>query len=328
MSNNLPDVIVGEDPLVTNHHPVNVSACNTSLPIISPRKSTSSGISSSTNINNVTQQSQTQSQTTDYDDDQQGFVLVHHEEKAHFILSSYCLPVNHSLDKSLVHQCRFGRNCIVHKNKVLDRGDVESSISPTVISRSKNFSKEQFMYNILDMRFIKCFSSNCKQKNQDQPKIFHHVCYMHFIYSNDTNDLKVIELEETNTLLVEYVKNIAGSDIRIPKSGTTILPTCGKQCQKKIIKMIESLNKVNKNTMKADGTTKTHWDKDGSSTTCTSIQVLVDWLTMEENSSSYFGGKNSKGQTNGSRRETHHYAIAQLIKSENGMFISLLMFYK
>jgi hypothetical protein len=329
MSNPLPDVIVGDDPVIRNHQPVNVSARNTSLPVISPsRKSISSTTSSSHEINNVTQYSQSQSQSVDYDDDQQGFVLVHHEEKAHFILSSYCLPVNQSVDKSLVHKCRFGRNCIVHKNKVLDRGDTESSISPTVFSRSKNYSKEQFMYNILDTRFIKCFAPTCKQKNSDQAKIFHHVCYMNFIYSDNINDLGVIELKESNTPLVEYVKNIAGSDIRIPKSGTTILPSCGKQCQKKIIRMIESLTQVKKNTMKADGTTKTHWDKDGTSTTRTSIQMLVDWLTTEENSSSYFGGKNSKGQTNGSRRETHHYAIAELIKAENGKFIYLLMIHK
>ncbi len=122
MSNPLPDVIVGDNPVITNHQPVNASVRNTSLPIILPsRKSTSSTVSTSNDINNVTQYSQTQSQTVDYDDDQQGVLLVHHEEKAHFILSLYCLPVNQSIDKSLVHQCRFGRNCIVHKNKVLVR---------------------------------------------------------------------------------------------------------------------------------------------------------------------------------------------------------------
>ena len=62
------------------------------------------------------------------------------------------------------------------------------------------------------------------------------------------------------------------------------------------------------------------WDNDGDTSegVKSSIEVLVNWLTTEENCSQYFGGIDSNGRTNGNRKEVYHHHIRDIIKLENG----------
>ena len=69
---------------------------------------------------------------------------------------------------------------------------------------------------------------------------------------------------------------------------------------------------------------------DGNKVNRSSIKVLLDWLTTEENASSYFGGVDNKGQTTATRKEAYHHHLWELIKKENGKlkyFLLSLMIY-
>jgi hypothetical protein len=65
-----------------------------------------------------------------------------------------------------------------------------------------------------------------------------------------------------------------------------------------------------------------NWDKDGKDGKPSSIQVLIDWLTTEENASMYFGGVNEVGKTNAMRKESYHKVIRQIIIEKNGKLLN------
>ena len=58
-----------------------------------------------------------------------------------------------------------------------------------------------------------------------------------------------------------------------------------------------------------------------------SIEVLIEWLTTEENATNYFGGLDVDGQTNSNRKETYHHQIRDLIKEENGTINQIYHYY-
>jgi hypothetical protein len=299
----------------------NTEAIPISLPVISPRRETLQKSNTQHSQNIITQSSQSHAYSQDYDViPNHDFVLVYHEDYAHYVLSEYCLPVTTAMDISLPNTCRFGRNCVVHKCKVHTKGDKEPTISPTVFSRPATMSKETFTFSMFDVRYIRCFAENCKNKSTKEAKVFHHGCYMNFLFSDDNIDLDLIPIFPSDNVVIDYVNKRVGKILTVPLDGRIILPSCGRQCHKNIIKKIASLNKTKKIDLKSDGRSKLQWDKDGSSSQRSSIQVLVDWITTEENASSYFGGKNKKGKTNGSRKETHHFEITNKIKNENGEY--------
>ena len=70
------------------------------------------------------------------------------------------------------------------------------------------------------------------------------------------------------------------------------------------------------------------WDNDGDANKKSSIQILIDWLTTEENASKYFGGLDIEGRTSTARKETYHHHIRDLIKNENGKRFFILLFLK
>ena len=53
--------------------------------------------------------------------------------------------------------------------------------------------------------------------------------------------------------------------------------------------------------------------------TKSSIDILIDWLTTEENANKYFGGLDIDGKTSATRKEAYHHHIRDIIKKENGM---------
>jgi hypothetical protein len=299
----------------------NKEAITTSLPVISPRRETLQKSNTQHTQNVVTQSSQSTAYSQDYDTiPNSDFILVYHEDYAHYILSDYCLPVSKAMDTSSPNTCRFGRSCVVHKCKIHTKGDAEPTISPTVFSRPASMCKDNFIFSMFDVRYIRCFAENCKNKSTKEAKVFHHGCYMNFLFSDDNIDLDLIAIFPSDNVVIDYVNQRVGRTVTIPLDGRIILPSCGRQCHKNILKKITSLNKSKKTDLKSDGTSKLQWDKDGSSSQRSSIQVLVDWITTEENASSYFGGKNKKGKTTGSRKETHHFEITKVIQKENGEY--------
>ena len=59
---------------------------------------------------------------------------VHHQNKIHYLLVNYCLPIETSLSTTQ-KLCKFSRNCIVTKSKILSHGDNISTLSPTVFGK-------------------------------------------------------------------------------------------------------------------------------------------------------------------------------------------------
>ena len=67
--------------------------------------------------------------------------------------------------------------------------------------------------------------------------------------------------------------------------------------------------------------TNLRWDSDAKNGSRTSEEVLVHWLTDEENAEKYFGGSHgSKNQVNGIRKDEYHGIISKLIMWENDMY--------
>jgi hypothetical protein len=62
-----------------------------------------------------------------------------------------------------------------------------------------------------------------------------------------------------------------------------------------------------------------NWDKDSNGgKNPSSIEVLIEWLTTEENASQYFGGVNEAGKTNAMCKEGYHKLIKELILQKTG----------
>jgi hypothetical protein len=59
------------------------------------------------------------------------------------------------------------------------------------------------------------------------------------------------------------------------------------------------------------------WDKDGFYNVRSSEQVVLDWLTTEENTSSYYRGVSKDGQTSANRKYSYHLKLSAEIKKEN-----------
>ena len=92
-----------------------------------------------------------------------------------------------------------------------------------------------------------------------------------------------------------------------------VFPVCGKRCFSNIQKFrikdkIEST--VNSGVY--------NWDKDRTEDKKSSIDILIDWLTTEENASKYFGGTDKNGKTSGLKKDGYHKIIREKILKENG----------
>jgi hypothetical protein len=93
-----------------------------------------------------------------------------------------------------------------------------------------------------------------------------------------------------------------------------IFPVCSKRCYK----YVSSYN-CKKEIVTSNSST---WEGDGSKDTKSSSEVLINWLTTEENSVNYFGGSDKDGRTSSTRKETYHNQLVDLIKQENGKYYS------
>ena len=93
-----------------------------------------------------------------------------------------------------------------------------------------------------------------------------------------------------------------------------IFPICGKRCYNTVMKKIKDNSTITKNGQSKYEKAKS-WDNDGNENSKSSIEVLVDWITTEENASKYFGGLDIEGKTSATRKEAYHHHIRDLIKA-------------
>ena len=109
---------------------------------------------------------------------------------------------------------------------------------------------------------------------------------------------------------VSYVRGLPPDDL-----SKVIFPFCGKRCFNTIKTSIDKAANKSESTY----TLAQSWDNDGlQGSKQSSIRVLIDWLTTNENCSQYYGGVDEKGFTSADRKETYHYYIRDLIQKENG----------
>ena len=150
--------------------------------------------------------------------------------------------------------------------------------------------------------------------------MFHFACFMHMLKtSNVTDKMELITLNTVHDNLLDFFPD--DIDISCIKDFSTndltrlIFPFCGKRCFNYIM---NHRNKVTNKDGDSEYASSQNWDNDGSSKKKTSMAVLIDWFTTEVNCSSYFGGVDAQGSTNGNRKQTYHYHIRDLIRNENG----------
>ena len=131
----------------------------------------------------------------------------------------------------------------------------------------------------------------------------------HLILENDKD--KLLKLIDSNKVedMASIVRHISNDPTKL------IFPVCGKRCYN----TLSNYRKKEENKVDSEYATTQNWEKDGTSTKMCSIEVLVDWLTTEENCSKYFGGLDANGRTSADRKEAYHHRIRDLIKAENGM---------
>ena len=98
------------------------------------------------------------------------------------------------------------------------------------------------------------------------------------------------------------------------KDTALIFPVCGKRC----FNIVNAYRNKTRPKGVSEYANTQSWDNDGNELNRSSIKVLLDWLTTEENASSYFGGVDTLGRTSAIRKEAYHHHIRGLIKTENG----------
>jgi hypothetical protein len=251
-------------------------------------------------------------------------VLVHHKEDVNYVLSDLCLTASEKNDSDL-NICKYGSaNCMVLKSQVEKSGTLCHELSNSVFMPTPNILK-QYKYPIIDTTLLKCAVPSCKALGTKKRRVFHYACWRHAMSLKVNSDLKVIHLQGKDDRILRYYDcNDEDRDMitsQLTHDTKLIFPVCGKCCLNKV----NALRNLDEEKLLKEQTTGIlNWDKDGSDVEKSSIEVLIDWLTTEENASKYFGGVDKDGRTNSERRESYHILIRDLIKKENGKFKNIL----
>ena len=249
-------------------------------------------------------------------------VRLHHKHQTNYILASYCKPITESLSTNQTI-CKFNRECIISKNKTLTKAPKLTNKSPTVFGSATDNCKKN-NYNVVDTRLVSCFNPSCTNSKTKLPKVFHHSCYMHMINMSTKEEMESLYYEGKDDKLVSLIDKSIDMDIvnafLVSDKSNLMFPFCGKRCFNSLFQYRNKKTNVGD----SDYALTQNWEKDGSPTSRTSMMVLVNWISTQENCSSYFGGVDSKGNTSANRKETYHHHIRNLILKENGKNLLLL----
>ena len=252
-----------------------------------------------------------------------GLTRLHHDNTCNYVIEQYCHHITDTIQLS-TEKCKFNRHCIVTKTKITNKGENLIDLSPTVY-RNNCYSFKKCHYKTMDTRLVHCFNKSCKSStNTNISKCFHFICYKHMMITQLNPPMDTLELYNKKEIILNNI--IEGIDmLRMTDNLKTdetqlIFPVCRKRCYNTVSK---KTNKENKG--QSEYTITQSWDKDGnvSTNTMSSIDVLINWITTEENASRYFGGLDVEGKTSANRKESYHHHIHDLIKKENGMYFEL-----
>ena len=248
-------------------------------------------------------------------------VEVHHKSSKNYLLEPYCHPILDSAALSKEDTCKFGRTCIVNKSKIFSYGEHLSHISSTIFKSNRKSSKK-FHYDMMDTRLVTCFNKSCKSTNTKFPKTFHYICFQHMMTASSNHDMQFIEIENPGDNILKQITDEVDikkvMDALQQDETKLIFPVCGKRCYNTVI------HTRNKKDPKEDSdyAAAKSWESDGNvmNGIKPSIEILIGWLTTEENASKYFGGIDKNGRTSATRKEAYHYHIRDIIKAENGKY--------
>ena len=320
----VPFVVPQTSTISVNDKPVsisNISTTRTTIPI-SQSQNIYTGSEVTTSIPNTNYKSHSQpSSTPNYTlrNNPPGLCKLYHEDTQVFVLEKYCRPLSDTFS-TLELGCKFNkRDCVVSKTKTLGKGRNMEELSDTVY-HNPDGSTKKYNYKTVDTRLVNCFNKLCKSTNSKIPKCFHYVCYRHMMESQTDSAMKVLKVESEKDKIVDHlIKGIKIKDIQnrilLHEDNTNLIfPVCGKRCYNTV-----TFNRyINDTKGVSEYASGQSWDNDGGTKNKSSIDVLIEWLTTEENSSNYFGGLDTDGRTNSNRKETYHLVIRDLIKQENG----------
>jgi hypothetical protein len=246
----------------------------------------------------------------------------HHELQRYLVLTQYCLPTQMSMDENKVNLCKFGRECLILKSKLQSLGRKLPDTPETVFAPLPGILKK-YKYDVLDCTLMSCFQPDCKQIKSKMPKHFHFACYIHNISISNDEDLKMIEVENKDDplLMLANQKNnmvpLEYNDI-VAQNQKLVFPVCGKRCMSNCLTRRKEIQRCEDSKPSLTSNANLGWDKDGSDTVRSSEQVILDWLTTEENTSSYYGGVGKDGQTSANRKHSYHLKLSAEIEKENG----------
>ena len=111
------------------------------------------------------------------------FTWLYHETDIYYVMEDYCQPVAESFNCS-TDLCQFNCECLVMKQKVLSKGNLLQTTSPTVFTSVPATSKKN-KYSLHDIRLLRCFNPTCKKPKSNMAKVFHHICFMHMLKTNN-----------------------------------------------------------------------------------------------------------------------------------------------
>jgi hypothetical protein len=245
------------------------------------------------------------------------YVLVHHEQNSHYILSEYCIPVSNKSNVQAATPCKFPtRGCVIKRSKCLQTGTNLNDLSASVYKPNPS-DNLKMSFTVLDTQVIKCFVPKCNSTNGGSPKTFHYSCYVNSIENNREHDMHFIEYMGIDDKLLEMFPDTNKNLKKIIKdfrcnTSKLFFPVCGKKCYNKVVAI------RNKVVTTLPRSVLANWDKDGINGNKSSISILIDWMTTEGNMAKYFGGLNKSGKTNGDRKEVYHNQLRDMISNENG----------
>jgi hypothetical protein len=288
------DAIIIDPPTRPTEVPCNKTATSTT---IGTQTQTSEYIEGSKSISN----SNSTVNTTNDD-----FVRVFHEESAFTVLSKYCLPVSQTrLDDNYV--CKFpNRYCVMKQCKIFEGigGTNVPELSETAFEPNPKHAGT-LIYAIVDVQIIKCCKPTCTNGLDGSAKLFYYSFFIHSFAIPDNRSMEIVELLSEDDKVLNFLnikEPILTKVINAFKKGAQIVfPCCGKRCSKMVLASRKECKKKSEQAIASTSIdsklTPPYWDKDSTDKCKSSIDVIIHWLTTEENATKYFGGLDKDGKT-------------------------------
>ena len=230
--------------------------------------------------------------------------------------------------------CKFERKgCLVKSWKLQDPKARSLFCNP----KGKTFGEDITMLNVpfrkikngigvADVKLLRCANPKCAKYDEEEKKvdtIFHYCCYVNMLEENHIADIKFDAVKdnyfsaEEKKIMSKMNDDIHAKDI--------IIPFCGKSCYNAIKKLrekkptdIESINRKKSAEDKINRNSMLRWDSDSRNGSFTSEEVIVNWLTDDENAEKYFGGTHGKkAKVNGVTKDSYHVELSDLIFETN-----------